>query len=86
MRSRNFLLPRSVRSARIHARLRKTSLATGTPVDAVTRTRSERTEWQAHLGPIGRRGEGHGVNPETDCSRKQLLWLCFSTVFPQLWK
>src|SRR5579864_415005 len=84
MSPRNFHLPRSPRSARIHPRLRKTSLATGTPVDAVTRTVS--TEWQAHLGPFGRGGEGHGVNPETDYSRKRLLWLCFSTVFPQLWK
>src|SRR5580692_4102018 len=82
----NFLLPRGARSARIQPRLRKTSLATGTPVDAVTRTGSYRTEWRAQPGPFGRRGEGHGVNPETDCGHKRLVWSCFCTVFPQPWK
>ena len=86
MDSQNFLLPRKVRSARIQPRLRKSSIATGTPVDAVTQTGSKRTEWLPQLGLIGRRGEGHGVNPETECSRMRLMWVCFSTVFPQLWK
>jgi hypothetical protein len=58
MRSQNFLLPRSARSARIHARLRKTSLATGTPVDAVTRI--ERPSGRPILGRSakGRRSRG----------------------------
>jgi len=55
-------------------------------VDAVTQTANWRTEWQARLGLIGRRGDGHGVNPETDYSRIRLWRLCFSTAFPQLWK
>ena len=42
--------------------------ATGTPVDAVTRIGRNRTEWQADLG-LSAGWEGHGVNPETDCSR-----------------
>jgi hypothetical protein len=62
------------------------SLSTGIPVDAVTGIGTKRTEWQAHLGSIGRREESHGVNPETRNGYKEGLVAVISTAFPQLWK
>ena len=77
MSPRNFHLPRSLRSARIHARLRKTSLATGTSVDAVTRT----------IGPCGRPFLGLSVEGEKVTGSTQKLTAAArgscGCVFPQ---